>query len=621
MIVYSATKKEFCAHVRANQIDKILFEETLQKMGRKTGESEVRSWRNSLQYMNNVLFDSDIPEDSLVALEYKIPGTSNRIDFIITGKNDDNKDSAVIVELKQWSSAEKTDKDAVVKVSYGNSQLEVVHPSYQAWSYAAHLEDFNTAVQDNNIQLKPCAYLHNCTDNSILSDDFYQTHIDRAPIFFQDDVQKLADFIKKYVKHGDKDGILYKIDNGKVRPSKSLADQLSSMIQGNEEFILIDDQKLVFETAVNLSKASSAKSKNVLIVEGGPGSGKSVVAINLLVKFTELGKTTQYVTKNSAPRAVFEQKLSGHFRKSRISNMFKGSGSYTESDRNDFDTLIIDEAHRMNEKSGMYGNLGENQVLEVIRGSTFSVFFIDENQRVTFKDIGTKEEIRKWASKEKAQVTELKLNSQFRCNGSDGYLAWLDNVLHIKETANESLSDINYEFRVFDDPSELRDEIMAKNNHNNKSRIVAGYCWKWPSKKDPKPFDIEIGIFKMKWNLVSHGSAWIIHPESVSEAGCIHTCQGLELDYVGVIIGDDFIVRDGIVITDGTKRASSDQSIKGFKTMLRNNKDKALKDVDLIIKNTYRTLMTRGMKGCYIYCTDKETREYFKERLALYETA
>lgn len=615
MIIYSANKEAFCKDTRLNLIESKLYDLMLKKQGRKTPEAEVRSWKNSLQYMSNILSDPEIPNDSYVGIEFKIPGSSNRIDFIISGQDANKRDSAVIVELKQWSGAEMTNKDAVVKVGFGSGIQEVTHPSYQAWSYVNHLNDFNSAVQDNNIQLIPCAYLHNCKASKDLTHDFYAPYIDKAPLFLQFDVEKLASFIKKYVKYGDSKDILYTIDNGKVRPSKSLADQLSSMLEGNQEFTLIDDQKVVYETAVDLAKNSSAKNKNVLIVEGGPGSGKSVVAINLLSKFTELEKTSQYVTKNAAPRAVFEQKLTGKFTKSRISNLFKGSGSYTETDKNDFDTLIVDEAHRLNEKSGLFSNLGENQVYEVIRSASFTAFFIDESQRVTFKDIGTKEEIEKWAKKEKASVIHMALKSQFRCNGSDGYMAWLDNVLQLKETANTDLSDFDYEFKVFDDPAQMHNEIIKKNKIANKSRIVAGYCWEWPSKKNKKAYDIVIGDFQVRWNLLDHGSAWIIHPESVSEAGCIHTCQGLELDYVGVIIGPDLIVRDGKVITDGQKRAKTDQSIKGFKGLLKSNKEKALRDADMIIKNTYRTLMTRGMKGCYLYCTDKETRDYFRNLL------
>ncbi len=119
----------------------------------------------------------------------------------------------------------------------------------------------------------------------------------------------------------------------------------------------------------------------------------------------------------------------------------------------------------------------------------------------------------------------------------------------------------------------------------------------------------------MKWNLASHGNLWILSPESVTEAGCIHTCQGLEVDYIGVIVGDDLVVRNGQVITNPSKRARTDKSLNGYKKLLKEDPDEANRKADTIIKNTYRTLMTRGMKGCYVYFTDKETEKYFKQRM------
>lgn len=383
------------------------------------------------------------------------------------------------------------------------------------------------------------------------------------------------------------------------------------MIQGNEEFVLIDDQKVVFEAAIKLAKNSSEKKKHVLIVEGGPGTGKSVVAINLLVALTKRDFVAQYVTRNSAPRLVYEAKLTGSLRRTRISNLFSGSGSYHAVKANDFDCLIVDEAHRLNEKSGMFNHLGENQIKEIINASKFSVFFIDEDQKVTLKDIGDKDEIRRWAEEHNAKVTELNLESQFRCNGSNGYLAWLDNTLQIRETANETLETKDYDFRVVDSPAELHELIRHKNKEKNKARLVAGYCWNWISKKNSNIKDIVIGNYKATWNLDSDGQAWIIKPDSVSEVGCIHTCQGLEVDYIGVIVGPDLIVRDGKVITRPTERASTDKSIHGWKALVKADPLVADTRLDAIIKNTYRTLMTRGQKGCYVYFVDDETREYF----------
>lgn len=615
MIVYSSTKRNFVIDVVTNQIEKTILTSFVREMGHSTGKSEIASWRNSMQYMNNIMSDPEIPDNAGIAIEYKIPQSSKRIDFILTGLNSEDRKTAVLIELKQWSEAEATDMDGVVNTFTGGNKRNVSHPSYQVWSYATLLEDYNANIQNQNISLVPCAYLHNYEPDDVIKNDFYKEYIDKAPIFLRPDVLKLQAFIKKFVKYGDDGALMYVIEQGKIQPSKALADSLASMLQGNKEFILIDEQKLVYETALNLAKKSTAKDKNVLIIEGGPGTGKSVVAINLLTELTNRGDVTQYVTKNSAPREVYQVKLTGKFTKTRIANLFSSSGSFYNIEPNTFDSLIVDEAHRLNAKSGLFNHLGVNQVKELIDAAKLSIFFIDEDQRVTMKDIGQKSEIVKWANLLNAKVHTLELVSQFRCNGSDGYLAWIDNILQIRQTANDSLDDINYDIQVMDSPSLIHQKIIEKNSINNKSRMLAGYCWKWISKKSAELKDIVIGEYTATWNLSQHGQAWIIHPDSVNEVGCIHTCQGLELDYVGVIIGPDLIVRNGKVITDATKRASTDKSMSGYKTMAREDVSKADELAEMIIKNTYHTLMTRGMKGCYIFCTDSETQEYFRSHL------
>lgn len=613
MLVYNSTKEKFLNDVLTNDIENIILNSFKEKLKRTVSASEVQSWKNSMSYMDRVLSDNDIPKDSGVAIEFQIPQTSKRVDFILTGKDESNNDQVIIIELKQWSDVEKTDKDGVVKTRFKSGLVETSHPSYQAWSYASLLRGFNETVYNDKINLVPCAYLHNYDDiENIINNDFYSHYTDKAPAFFKSDALKLRSFIKRFVKYGDTSKIMYRIDSGRIRPSKSLADSMASMLKGNQEFIMIDDQKIVFETALSLAKKSSSSNKNVLIVDGGPGTGKSVVAVNLLVELTKIGLNSQYVTKNAAPRNVYESKLAGTLKKTEISNLFSGSGSFIGVEKDVFDAIIVDEAHRLNEKSGMFSNLGENQIKEIIESSKFSVFFIDEDQKVTWRDIGTKEEILKWSNKNSANIVNLSLSSQFRCNGSDGYLAWLDNVLQIKETANVIFNLDDYDLRFFDSPNDLKNEIFEKNKINNKARLVAGYCWDWISKKNKVLNDIIIPEynFAMRWNL-AEDKVFIISEKSVNEVGCIHTCQGLELDYVGVIIGNDLIIRDGRVITNPDKRAKTDTSLNGYKKLYKKNPEEARKKADSIIKNTYRTLMTRGMKGCYVYCTDKETQEYF----------
>lgn len=619
MIVYQTTKDGFLNDVSGGCIEDIIRTAVKQKLNKNIGNNEYLSWKNSLGSMYHVINSKLIPNNSGIAIEYSIPRTKNRIDFIITGQDENNNDKVVIIELKQWTDIQITDKDAMVITRFQQGLSEELHPSYQAWSYSALLHGFNATVYEENIGLQPCAYLHNHIDDNVIKNSFYGDYLKKAPVFCKGEKEKLQNFISKFIKYGDKTNIMYRIDNGEIRPSKNLADSLVSMIKGNQEFVMIDDQKIVYENALSLARKSDKDNKNVLIVEGGPGTGKSVVAINLIVTIAKLGLNTQYITKNSAPRAVFESKLTGTLKKTEISNMFTGSGSYIGCDPNTFDCLVVDEAHRLNEKSGMFKNLGENQIKEIIEASKSSIFFIDEDQKVTWHDIGNKEEIEKWANKIGAKVHNLKLESQFRCNGSNGYLSWLDDILQIEDTANITLEDIKYDFKVIDSPNELRDLIFEKNKLNNKARLVAGYCWDWVSKKNKDLNDIIFPEydFGMKWNLASDGNIWIISPKSVNEIGCIHTCQGLEVDYVGVIVGNDFVIRNGAAVTDPSKRAKTDASLKGYKKLLKENKNEAKIKSDAIIKNTYRTLMTRGMKGCYVYFTDKETELYFKNRLNL----
>lgn len=619
MLIYQGTKTDFMSGMEQdtlpNEIENLIYE----KMNRKTPNREYISWENSLQYMYKVLNDKDIPSNSGVAIEYNIPLTAKRVDFILSGLNTDNNESAVVIELKQWSKINLVESnDAIVETYVGKGLRKVVHPSYQAWSYCAMISDYNDSVQDKNIKLFPCAYLHNYSkeENDVIEHPVYKKYVERAPVFGHGDILKLRNFIKRFIKSGDNGETLYAIDNGRIRPSKSLQNSLVSMIQGNQEFNLLDDQKVIYEDILEQAKKSKVdEKKRVYIVKGGPGTGKSVVAINLLVELTSNGQFCQYVSKNSAPRNVYAAKLTGTLTKTNINNLFRGSGTYVDLPINVTDTLIIDEAHRLNEKSGLFSK-GENQIKEIINASKCSVFFIDEHQRVHIDDIGSVNEIKKWAKEANAEIFENELSSQFRCNGSDGYLAWIDNVLEIRETANINLEGIDYDFNIVNNPNTLRDLIIEYNRPKNRARILAGYCWEWDKLKrnDTNHHDIKIADFEMSWNL-GNSSTYAIDEDSVDEVGCIHTAQGLEFDYVGVIIGKDLKYVDGQVVTDYTERAKTDRSLFGIKKMMEEDPNKAEKVADEIIRNTYRTLLTRGMKGCYVYCEDENLGEYIKRMM------
>ncbi len=620
MIIYSGIKSGFIDDLYNGVLEEKIGSAMEQRFGRHAPQSEVRSWTNSLTYMGAVLGGSSVPDDAGIAIEYNIPYTSKRVDLIVSGYNAKGFNSAVIIELKQWEHADAVPgKDAVVRTYINGGDHEITHPSYQAWSYATAISDFNANIQDMDVCLQPCACLHNYIESvpEPLLNPMYEYYVQKAPIFSKKDGNKLKRFLEDILKTGDNGDTIFMIDRGKLRPSRSLQDALSSMMLGNREFVMIDTQKVINEEILySLRQVLRSGKKKTMIVRGGPGTGKTVLAVNLLVEMINEGSSAIYVTKNSAPRSIYSCKLKGSMRKSRVDVLFKGSGCFTDAPENTFDALLIDEAHRLNEKSGMFQNMGENQVMELIRSSRLSVFFIDEDQRVTIKDIGTEDEIKRYAKELDSEVSIMELDSQFRCSGSDGYVEWIDNLLQVRETASfDPDPSFEYDFRVYDDPNRMRSDIEALNRINNKSRIVAGYCWNWisDSKNDTNMHDITIPEygFEMSWNL-GNTSTWAIDPESVKEAGCIHTCQGLEFDYVGVIIGPDirYDPSTNTIITDASKRAKTDSSLKGLK--IGRTPDEQRNLAERIIKNTYRVLMTRGMKGCFVYCTDKNLSEYIR---------
>ena len=617
MIVYSATKTEFNNDVIMNTISDKILSKLLENNIHGGQDAEYRAWQNSLNFMKNVLDDKDFDDDIRVAIEYQIPRTSKRVDFIIAGANENDANNVIVVELKQWEKVTKVDDEMLhsVKAFTGGAERIVSHPSYQAYSYAVFIRNSSEQVQDEDINIIPCAYLHNYDEKHVdqLNDEIYKIWYDEAPFFIKNQVLELRKFIKKYVIKKSSDGdLLYKIDNGRIRPSKALQDCLVSMMKGNKEFMLLDEQAVVFDMCVKtMTQCLKDMKKRTIIIQGGPGTGKSVLAINLLQHLISKELNASYVTKNSAPRDAYLKLLSKSDLKKEVNikQLFRSPFGLCNSPSNYYDCLIVDEAHRLVKQ--MYGDFhGQNQIMECINASLLTIFLIDEDQRITTKDIGSIDEINRWAKELNSRVImneDTQLVSQFRCNGSDQYIQLLNNILQIGEPVDVDLDEINFDIRVFDDPNELRDELRKLNQINNKARMVAGYCYDWNVKNNRDDYDIYLeNGFKAKWNLFGD-KIWAINPSSFEEVGCIHTAQGLEFDYVGVLIGLD-LRYDGVnnqIIIDKSK-ISKDDRTSGISSCGEGLARQ-------LIKNTYKTLLTRGQKGCYIYCEDKALREYIKK--------
>ncbi|SFA75557.1 hypothetical protein SAMN05216312_101302 [Cohnella sp. OV330] len=614
MIIFSSSAREFREKVDSNLLTVTIEEAFVRKMGMQPSQGEIRAWNNSMQFMERVIRNSNIADDCGILIEYNIPATSKRVDFIVTGHDEAGNKNFIIVELKQWDSAKATDREDVVLACVGGREREMTHPSYQAWSYRQHLEDMNEAVHSHKLRSYSCAYLHNyrTPQPDPLQSEQYQPIIKKAPLFRSEDTLKLQDFIHKHTGKGNGINLLYLIENGKIRPSKKLIEHIDGLFKGSAEFTLLDEQKIAYESII--SAAKDVTKKKTVIVKGGPGTGKSVISMNALGGLLKKKLNVKFVAPNASFRSAMVETLVDRQAKHkvRVRNLFSGSGQFYHSPANFFDVLIVDEAHRLKGK-GAYMYQGVNQIEDIIKSSKVNVFFIDDFQRIRPDDIGTVEEIKRIAELNGSEVFEYALSAQFRCSGAEGFLNWIDHIFQIRETGNFNGWDQDaFQFVLMDSPHSVYDHIKRKVDEGYKARMLAGYAWNWTDAKDGNPngeiedVDIPEHQFKMPWNGRAL-STWAIDERGVEQIGCVHTSQGLEFDYVGVIIGND--LRYDL----DTKQICADYDNykdKMGKRGLKNDSQQLTK----LIKNIYKVLISRGMKGCYLYCCNSELQKYLEQQ-------
>ena len=618
MIVYENTSQGFLQDVLENRIEDCIERAFIPRFG-QPGQTEKISWRNSMGFMQRAITRAGVAGDCGILIEYNIPAAGRtRIDFIIAGQDENNGKNFIIVELKQWDWAKSTHKSGVVKAPLRGSKdgIETTHPSYQAYSYKMFMSDFKESIYQGGLTPYSCAYLHNYRegDPEPLTSAFYKAIVNDTPIYFKDDSQKLAEFIARFVGKGAGKEILYEIEKGRIRPSRKLVDHVCGLFKGNSAFVLIDEQKVAYETAVDL--ALHAKKKTVLLIKGGPGTGKSVVSMNVLGAVLSDQSNVAFVAPNASFRNVMVHSLARENPVTRLRNLFKGSSSFYNVDTDTYDVLIVDEAHRLKNGSA-YQYFGDNQIEDIVKAARVSIFFIDDDQKIRPEDIGSVNEIKKVSAAFKADIHEIELAAQFRCSGADGYINWLDDVLQIRPTGNfDGWDRGSFEFKIFDDPKVLYKAIKAKDISGSKARLLAGYAWPWTKEGniDANVNDVVIPEFNfgMPWNSRQVGTTWAIDSEGVDQIGCIHTSQGLEFDYVGVIVGSDLRFdkeSNGFVVDWGSYKD------RNGKKGLRNKPEQ----LSRLVRNIYKTLMTRGMRGCYVYIVDKEVEAYFRSRLTVGE--
>ena len=625
VIRYSAASLSSSLNSDSSAVETHLADQ-LSRQGVHVGAGERRSWRNSLPALARDLTDAGLDQIE-VLLEHRLPLTSKRTDAILAGVHPrTGKHSYVVVELKQWSQANLwEDNDALVEID--GARYLSSHPSTQVAGYVQYLRDFSRAFEHTPEELQGVAYLHNATDFGV-SDLLASEELAQAPMFTGESrgqfIEHLQSLLAKDASGAD---AADRLVSSKTAPSKQLMAVVAKEIRDQEQFVLLDEQKTVRNLVLHqVKKAVTADSKSVVLVTGGPGSGKSVIALSLMGELAREGRAAIHATGSRSFTQTL-RKVAGKG-STRTQGLFKYFNNFMEAERNGLEVLILDEAHRIREKSVQrytpkaLREKARAQVDELLDAARVPVFLLDQNQVVRPGEMGTPDDIRVAAEAKGLEVCQIDLTDQFRSGGSLAYIEWVERLLGLRDAAAGPQPwdgvDENFKVDIVDSPEELASRLQVYRNAGKGARMTAGFCWPWSKPRDDGSLvpDVTIGTWQRPWNLDSERSVggappsalWATEPAGFGQVGCVYTAQGFEYDWNGVILGPDLVWRQAADAGRGgwvVRRAESRD-----KEVMKKSVTDA--EFDRLIRNTYKVLLTRGMVGTLIYSTDEETRKFLR---------
>jgi hypothetical protein len=581
------------------------------QLGYSPSRSEIVSWERSIPALLAQLMDAGLAEVE-VLVEYRLPLTSRRADVVLVGQHPEGGPSCVVVENKQWSRLELVDTEhRLVVVDAARGKRELLHPQEQVGGYVEYLRYFNRYLGEHPGSLVGCVFLHNATSDNIAG----IRHPDMAqlafyPAFASDEIAAFRAFLTRRL--APVPGAQFADDflRSKIAPSKQLLRLAPDEIAANPQFTLLDQQQVAFEVALRaVEHAKRADAKEAVIITGGPGTGKSVIAVALLGELAKRGVSVVHATGSKSFTKTLQKVVARRVR--GLQYLFKYTSNFTTAERNGMDVLIVDEAHRIrlvtsfpfmkpDKRSGI------GQADELVRAARVPVFLLDEHQGVRPSEVGTVASIEKACIDNGATVSKVALDGQFRCGGSEVYVRWVESLLGLRPGGPQPWpGDDTFKLLVADSPNHMEQELRRRLDEGYGARITAGFCWEW-SKPRPNGTlvdDVVIGAWRRPWNLnadtslngIPPSSLWATDAGGFGQVGCIYTAQGFEYDHGGVIMGADLVWRDGR--WEPNAGASRDSSVR------------KAENFGLLIRNTYKVLLTRGLQGCIIYSVDPQTRQ------------
>lgn len=624
--------------------------------------AEVRSWQENAKVISTLMKLADLPDsdDVYIAFEYAAP-VGGRVDCVLFGTGLNGKKNVVLIELKQWSKENLEVFSCYgkncVDVYVGGSTKTVDHPSEQVEHYKQHFRNFISIFDTEDYVLTSLAYCYNYESDckpECLFDPMFTEILKSSPLYTKDTTKELAQFLHDMLCGGDGKSIATTVANAEHKPTKALIEAAANMMNNPSDntFVLLGEQDGAYKKFWSILKNTlDNKEKSVFIVKGGAGTGKTVIALKIL---SELYREAQakgkdcnayYVTRSTALAKQLGEVLGTY--ESGAQDLIKKTFMFRPAcfKESEIDVLLVDEAHRVQEKSNdqtdgaLKRMLGVdsvycplNQTLSLIYCAKTTVFFIDDHQAVKNQEIGSSKEIEYFAQnyqseyknqidrftmefnankpkvlkdiatlkqelqndeitdeecKRKAKLLRAKerdlerekgleflttdplpsvsvydyeLTTQFRCQGADRFVSWVDNVLYndVPNDKKIKLDRDDFDFQIIGTPLELERKIRSLNNQDStpkvSARLVAGWCWDWSDKTaengDLKK-EVQIGDWAMPWETKANPSKayklqyardadfWAKDAQGINQVGCIYSAQGFEFDYVGVIFGPD----------------------------------------------------------------------------------
>jgi DUF2075 family protein len=620
--LYSGVTTEFVADATRNRIAEKLKSAFFNYFRFEPSPSEVTSWQNSLRAMSNVVEVGSFDDHGIV-VELQLPLSSKRLDCMLTGRDAGDRAQAVVVELKQWTAAEPSTIDDCITVFMGGRKRDLLHPSAQVGGYQRYLLDVHTTFSEGAVGLSSCAFAHNATyePSAAMWAQSYRGLLDQWPLFAGDQVDEFADFLNVQLSAGDGRPILEEVLKGRYRPHKRLLEHTARVIRGEPTYVLLDEQQVAFNDILGRVRDRQASTEQTaFLIEGGPGTGKSVIAVNLLAELSAEGFVTQHATGSKAFTENLRRTVGP-----RAKAQFNYFNSFGAAEPRVLDAIICDEAHRLRVSSNNRFMKKDDrsdlpQVEELMQAAKVSVFFIDDRQVVRPGEVGSSSLIKETAGRLKIPLVEHELETQFRCGGSDAFVGWVDNTLEVDATPYVLWDPTEeFDFQIVESPEELEAMIRNKVSEGFSARLTAGFCWPWSDPRDDGSLvpDVEIEGWSMPWNAkpdagrlapgIPKSNYWASDPGGLEQVGCVYTAQGFEYDFAGVIFGSDLVWRPRSGWS-GQPEFSRDSVVKrggktdpsGFATL---------------VKHTYRVLLTRGLQGCYVYFEDDRTRDFFLSRV------